>query len=539
MMTKTEKRILILLSMAQLILTLDSTVMNVSISTLVVDLNTTIGGVQSAITFYTLVMAAFMIAGAKIGDIIGRKKAFVIGLLIYGTGSAITALAPNINVLKLGWSLLEGLGAALIIPAMISLIASNFKAGASRVKAYGTLAAMAAVGAGIGPIVGGLLTTYASWRYAFAGEVLIVIYILLNRKVIVDSALGKEKPKLDWLGVGLIASSMVSIVQGILMAGTYGLLKARQDYVFNGQVLISEGGLSPTVWLVLTGLIILALFVAWQRYRERHQKYPLIHLSLFKNSVVNSGNGSIFATQFLLGGIMYALALFLQMQLQYDALSTGITMLPLSLMILVAASRGSVMSTKFAPRRIVQGGFTLIVLGTIWLGIKAGSTNSGWDLVPSMIFIGSGLGIIFSQLQNLVQSAVTTKDSAEASGLFATFQNLGMSFGTAMSGVILVAVLLTTSANLIGSNTTLNSQQKEQLNSAYEKQAQVVSDAQVEAALEGQPDNVSQAVLDINSEARQKSLSATFILMALMSGFGLLSTIKLPKDKPKKLTASV
>lgn len=538
-MTKTEKRILILLSMAQLILTLDSTVMNVSISTLVVDLNTTIGGVQSAITFYTLVMAAFMIAGAKIGDIIGRKKAFVIGLLIYGTGSAITALAPNITVLKIGWSLLEGLGAALIIPAMISLIASNFKAGASRVKAYGTLAAMAAVGAGIGPIVGGLLTTYASWRYAFAGEVLIVIYILINRKVIVDSVLGKVKPKLDWLGVGLIASSMVSIVQGILMAGTYGLFRARKDFVFNGQVLISEGSLSPTIWLVLVGLFILLLFIAWQRLRERQKKYPLIHLSLFKNAVVNSGNGSIFATQFLLGGIMYALALFLQMQLQYDALLTGITMLPLSLMILVTASRGSIMSTKFAPRRIVQGGFTLIVLGTIWLGIKAGSTNSGWDLVPSLIFIGSGLGIIFSQLQNLVQSAVTTKDSAEASGLFATFQNLGMSFGTAMSGVILVTVLLTTSANLINSNTTLNSQQKQQLNSAYEQQAQVVSDAQVETALEGQPANVSQTVVTINSEARQKSLSATFILMAIMSGFGLLSTIKLPKDKPKKIPAVV
>ncbi len=521
-----------MLSMAQLILTLDSTVMNVSISTLVVDLDTTIGGVQSAITFYTLVMAAFMIAGAKIGDIIGRKKAFVIGLLIYGTGSAITALAPNITVLKIGWSLLEGLGAALIIPAMISLIASNFKAGTARVKAYGTLAAMAAVGAGIGPIVGGLLTTYASWRYAFAGEVVIVIYILLNRKIIVDSVLDKVKPKLDWLGVGLIASSMVSIVQGILMAGTYGLFRARKDFVLNGKVLISEGSISPTIWLVLAGLFILVLFVGWQRYRESHKKYPLIHLSLFKNSVVNSGNGSIFATQFLLGGIMYSLALFLQMQLQYNALLTGITMLPLSLMILVTASRGSIMSSKYAPRRIVQFGFSLVVLGTIWLGIKAGATNSGWDLVPSLVFIGSGLGIIFSQLQNLVQSAVTTKDSAEASGLFATFQNLGMSFGTAMSGVILVAVLLTTSANLINSNTTLNSQQKQQLNAAYEQQAQVVSDAQVEAALQGQPANVSQAVVDINSEARQKSLSFTFILMAVMSGFGLLSTIKLPKDKP-------
>lgn len=531
-MKKVEKQILILLAMAQLILTLDTTVMNVSISTLVKDLNTTVSGVQSAITFYTLVMAAFMIAGAKIGDIIGRKKAFVLGLCIYGTGSAITALAPNITILKIGWSLLEGLGAALVIPAMISLIASNFDAGPKRVKAYGTVAAMAAVGAGIGPIVGGFLTTYASWRYAFAAEVVIVIYILLRRGIIIDSKLDKTRPKLDWLGVGLIASSMVLIVQGILFASSYGLLRARQDFVVQGQTLIQTGSLSPTVWFIAVGLIVLALFIGWEKYRESNNKFPLIHLSLFNNAVVNSGNGSIFATQFLLGGTMYALALFLQMQLGYDALQTGITMLPLSLMILVLASRGSVMVTKFAPRRIVQTGFVLVIAGTIWLGIKAGSTQTGWDLVPSLAFIGAGLGIIFSQLQSLVQSAVTTKDSAEASGLFATFQNLGMSFGTAISGVLLVSILLLASTNAINQNTTLDNTQKQQLQSAYSNQAQIASDEQVASATANQPENVSEAVIDINAQARQKSLSATFVLLAIISGFGLLCTINLPAGKP-------
>ncbi len=531
-MTKTEKQILILLAMAQLILTLDTTVMNVSISTLVVDLNTTISGVQSAITFYTLVMAAFMIAGAKVGDIIGRKKAFVIGLCIYGTGSAITALAPNITILKIGWSLLEGLGAALIIPAMISLIASNFGAGTRRVKAYGAVAAMGAVGAGIGPLIGGFLTTYASWRYAFAAEVVVVVYILLRKGIIVDSKLDKIKPKLDWLGVGLIAAGMALVVQGILYASTYGLLRARQDFSINGQVIINAGGISPTIWLILIGLITLGLFVLWERHRENKKLFPLIHLELFKNSVVNAGNGSIFATQFLLGGTMYALALFLQIELGYDAMKTGVTMLPLSLMILVLASRGSVMSTKFAPRKIVQVGFVLVLLGAILLGIRADSANSGWALVPSLAFIGSGLGIIFSQLQNLVQSAVTTKDSAEASGLFATFQNLGMSFGTAISGVLLIGTLLIASTNAINQNTTLNNAQKDQLKSAYSTQAQIVSNTQIEAATANQPAEVSQAVVDINAQARQKALSSTFILLAVLSGLGLLATIKLPANKP-------
>lgn len=533
-MNKNEKRILILLSMAQLILTLDSTVMNVSISALVKDLDTTISGVQGAITFYTLVMAAFMITGAKIGDIIGRKKTFIIGLIIYGIGSGITAIAPNIQVLKFGWSLLEGIGAALIIPAMISLIASNFKAGTARIKAYGTLAAMAAVGAGIGPIIGGLLTTYASWRYCFAGEVLIVAYVLFRRQLIVDAKLEGKRPKLDWLGAGLTALGMATMVQGILMASTYSVFRARTDFVVNNKVILEAGQISPSILLIIIGAIIMGGFVLWQRWREAKKLYPLVHLRLFMNKIVRSGLGTIFTQYFLLGGVMFALALFLQVQLQYDALKTGITMLPISLMILVMASRGSIMASKFAPRSIIRAGFGSMIIGTIWLGLRAGQSMSGWELVPTLALAGAGIGIISSQLQNLVQNSVTTKDSAETSGLMATFQNLGMSFGTAMSGVIMVSVLLFTSHNIISENSELNSTQKQQLTAAYEQQSQIVSNQQVEKQLTGQSPEVTQTVLDINSQVSEKSLSYTFILLALASGLGLLSTVNLPAKKPAK-----
>lgn len=322
-MKKAEKKVLILLATAQLILTLDSTVMNVSISTLVKDLNTTVSAVQSAIAFYTLVMAAFMIAGAKIGDVIGRKKAFVIGLIIYGTGSLITSLSPNIQVLKFGWSLLEGLGAALVVPAMIALIASNFEAGPRRVKAYGTLAAMAAVGAAIGPIVGGLLTTYASWRLVFAGEVLIVLYILINRAKIEDAPNPGKKPRLDWLGAGLTAAGMYTIVQGILLASTYGFFRARQAFELNGQTIIQPGQISPTVYFVGIGLFILGLFVAWEYWRDKSKRDVLVHLRLFAISTVQSGLGSMLTIYFLLGGVMYTLALFTQIELGYNALLSG------------------------------------------------------------------------------------------------------------------------------------------------------------------------------------------------------------------------
>lgn len=531
-MKKIEKQVLILLAMAQLILTLDSTVMNVSISTLVKDLNTTVTSVQSAIAFYTLVMAAFMIAGAKIGDVIGRKKAFVIGLIIYGTGSLITSISPNIQVLTFGWSFLEGIGAALVVPAMVALIASNFGPGPKRVKAYGTLAAMAAIGAAIGPIVGGLLTTYASWRLVFAGEVIIVIYVLLNHRKIKDAALDSKKPRLDWFGAGLTAAGMFTIVQGILLASTYGFFRARQAFVVGGQTLIQPGQISPTVWFVGIGVGILGLFVLWEAFRTKKHKDVLVHMRLFFNDTVQSGLGSIMTIYFLLGGVMYTLALYTQIELGYSALLSGITMLPLSIMILLLASRGPVMAAKFAPRYIIRVGFLSIFVGVILMGLVTTKATTAWPLVPGIAMCGVGVGIIMSQLQNLVQSAVSLKDSSETSGLMATFQNLGMSLGTALGGVLLIASLIGISTNLINQNTVLSASQKTQLTNEVNANAQIASNTQIEAATAGLPPEISQQVVDINAQARQESLSRVFILFGVMSLLGLLATVKLPHNKP-------
>jgi MFS family permease len=531
-MNRLEKTVLILLAMAQLILTLDSTVMNVSISTLVKDLNTTVSDVQSAIAFYTLVMAAFMIAGAKVGDVIGRKKAFIIGLIIYGTGSFITSIAPNIAVLKFGWSLLEGMGAALVVPAMISLIAGNFGAGPKRVKAYGMLAAMAAIGAAIGPIVGGLLTTYASWRLVFAGEVLIVLYILLRRAKIKDSPTKEKPPKLDWIGVGLNAAGMYLIVQGILLASTYGFFRTRQTFEFVGNIVLQPGQISPTILFVAVGAAVLGLFVAWEAWRTKRGRDVLVHLRLLANEVVQSGLGSILILYFLLGGVMYALALFTQIELGYSAILSGITMLPLSIMILLFASRGSAMALKFAPRYIIRAGFLAIILGAIVMGLTSTKATSGWSLAPGIALVGAGVGIIMSQLQNLVQSSVKLKDASETSGLMATFQNLGMSLGTAICGVLLIASLLGVSTQLINESTTLNSEQKTQLTNAFEQNAQIASNAQVEAATASLPPELSSEIVDINAQARQTSLSRVFVLLGIMGLLGLVATIKLPHNKP-------
>lgn len=532
-MNKIEKKILIMLAMAQFILTLDSTVMTVSISTLVVDLNTTVSGIQAAITFYTLVMAAFMIPGAKIGDMIGRKKAFMLGVVIYGTGSFITAISQGLPSLLFGWSLLEGLGAALMIPAMLSLIASNYPSGPKRVKAYATVAAIGAIGAAVGPIVGGLLTTYATWRLAFLGEVAVVIYILLKGKVIKDSALTEKVTSFDWVGTILSASGLSVLILGILQASKYGLFVARQPVIYGGQEIIPAGGVSPTVLLTILGFGLLAFFAAWQNRRKKHKQAALIDMSIFKNKIVRSGTGTIFFQLMLLGGVMYGLSLYLQMQLGYNAIQTGVTMLPLSAAILLLASRGSIMAGKFSSRTIVRVGFTSMLLGSAWLGYKANQNPDGLAFLPSLALFGAGMGMIASQLQNTVQNSVDEKSSAETSGLMSTFQFLGQSFGTAISGVLIVATFISVGTGLVAQNPDLNTAQKEQLTMAIETQPQILSDADVEKAVADLPPSTAQTVTDINAETRQAALSGMFVLLSVLSLFGLLATKNLPAKDPK------
>lgn len=529
-MSKRAKQLLLILAAAQFIFTLDSTVMNVSISTLVKDLNTTVTEIQSAIAFYSLVMAAFMVAGAKVGDIIGRKKAFIIGMIIYGTGSFITALAPNVQVLKFGWSLLEGLGAALAIPAMLSLIAGNYTVPKDRIKAYGTVAAMAGVAAGLGPIIGGFLTSYASWRYAFAAEVVIVIWILLRRGLIKDVKLDGPVVKLDVGGVILSVLGLGTMVQGILLASTYGLLVARQSFNFLGLFTLEAGQISPSIVFIGLGIVLLLCFAAWEGRRASQSKDMLVNLQLFQRPAVSGGTMTILAQQFVLGGMMYVMALYLQIQQGKSAFETGVILLPLSLMLLLAASQGSKLVPRFSPRQVIRTGYVLILIGVLAIAFRSLDSASDPTFLISLGIAGAGIGLVSSQLQNLVQSSVTKEQSSETSGLMATFQNLGMALGTAIAGVALTAIFIGSSSQLIQQNTVLTADQKQQVTTAVNQKAAIVSDQQLQATLSEVPADTAEQITNINKEARNKSLSYSFIVIALLGAFGLMATAQLPES---------
>ncbi|MGH3196485.1 MAG: MFS transporter [Streptosporangiaceae bacterium] len=362
--------VLLTLSSAQFLMTLDSSVMNVSIATVAKDVGTTVTGIQTAITFYTLVMASLMITGGKLGQILGRKRAFAIGCVIYGCGSLITALAPNLTVLLLGWSVLEGVGAALIMPAIVALVALNF-AQAERPRAYGLVASAGAIAVAAGPLIGGLFTTYLSWRWVFVGEVLMVP--------------PEQGARLDLVGTVLSALGLGLVVYGILRSGTWGFIQPKADAP-------RWLGLSPVIWLVLCGGVVLRLFLWWETHRLARGDAALIDPAMLRNRTLRGGLTSFFFQYFLQAGLFFAVPLFLSVALGLSAVATGVRLLPLSITLLLAAAGIPRVFPHASPRRVVRIGFLALFAGIVIL-VAALDSGAGPEIVTwPMLLAGFGVG---------------------------------------------------------------------------------------------------------------------------------------------------
>ena len=532
-LTPNKTLFLVVVALAQFIIIVDSTFMSVSISTLVVDLNTSVTAVQTAIALYTLVMASLMIAGAKIGDIFGRRKIFFVGLTIYATGTLIASLSPNIVTFILGWSFMEGIGAALMLPAMVALIAGNYPAGIERTKAYAVLAMVGSSAAAIGPIVGGIFTTYLSWRLAFFSELFVVAFIVLNRQIIKDAIYQGKAPSFDFKGFILTVTGFVSLVGGIILASYYGILYARTDVVVAGQTIITAGQLSPTVWLVLTGLSILTIFYFYEKSRLDKKLSVLIDVRLFTQRIVVAGSFTMFAQYLATASIIYSLALYLQMGLGYNAIQNGLTLLPLSIAVVIAALFGSkVLASRIAPRWVVMAGFGFMTLGAASMGLTARNATSGIDFALGIFLIGLGVGLIASQNQNLVISSVPNKFSSEISGVLNTCLNIGSSMGTALAGAIIITSFIFNFTTQVDGSTAFTDGQKTQINTAVNQQAQIVSNAAFESLVVTVPQPQQTDLVNINSQARQTALTRIYIVIGGIGIMGILASLLIPKTKP-------
>jgi len=517
---------LVALAGAQFIMVLDQSVMNVSISQLVADFDTTVTTIQAVITLYCLVMAMLMLAGAKIGDIIGRKRAFVIGLVIYACGSALTAAAPTVAVLALGWSILEGVGAALVLPAMAALIAGNYE-GHDRKGAYAIIGGVAGAGIAIGPILGGWATTELSWRVVFVGEVIIVLGILAMTPFVHDAVRDGAKPRFDLLGAILSAVGLGAVVLGTLQASTWGWLKPKDSP-------IEPFGFSLTFFVVAAGGALLWAFVRWQRHREATGTDPLVHLDLFKIPPVRSGLIGMLSQNLILMGVFFTVPLYLQMVLGLDALETGIKMLPVSVMMFIAAAAGSRLSGRFPVRSIVRAGLVITGLASITLLATIDPELNERGFAIAMGALGLGMGLLASQLGNVVQSSVDASGRSEAGGLQYTGQQLGSSLGIALIGAVVLTGLTSVFLSNVESDPAINDKVASQVSVAVGTGIDFVSTDQIEVAAQeaGLSEAETTALVGDYQDAQLQSLKLGLLLAAFLALGSLVFTRDLPRTVP-------
>ncbi|MFB7993687.1 MFS transporter [Streptomyces sp. NPDC056002] len=525
----TGRLVLLTLAAGQFLMALDSSVMNVSIATVAEDVGTTVTGIQGAITAYTLVMAMFMIPGGKVGALIGRKRAFMIGCCVYGCGSLTTSLAPNLPVLLLGWALLEGLGAALILPAIVALVAGNFTT-ERRPAAYGLVAAAAAVAIAVGPLVGGLATTYFSWRWVFAGEVVVVLGILVLARPIADAPVG-ERTRIDLVGCVLSALGLGIFVYGVLRSDEWGWFQPKPGAP-------SWLGISLVVWLALAGLLLIWLFLRWEARLVKQRKEPLIDPALLQNKQLTGGLTMFFFQYFLQMGVFFVVPLYLSIALGLSALETGARLLPLSLTLLAAAILIPRFFPDVSPRRVVRLGILALLAGAVVL-MAALDAGAGAEIVTlPLLLIGLGMGALASQLGSVTVSAVPQAKSAEVGGVQNAVTNLGASLGTALAGSILIAALTASFLTSIEQNPAIPADVKSQTSVELQSGAPFLSDAQLTTALDasGTSTEVSRAALDANREARLDGLRAALAILALTALLAMFFTSRIPTAQPRSAT---
>jgi EmrB/QacA subfamily drug resistance transporter len=503
---KSSQRLAILLSMAMFVLVVDTSLMNVSISYVVHDLHTTVSGVQSAIALEALVSAAFILIGSKVGDLIGRKRAYVIGLLGYGIGALSMALAQGLTAIIIFWAIVGGLGASLMLPAMQSLIHGNFE-GAAQKRAYAQVGAAAAIAAAVGPLLGGFITTYLSWRVAFLLEDLVIVIVLSGIKLIHDVPYTGDR-HIDVVGALLSAVGMGGIVLGILVWQEGG------EYV-GALIVLGALGVGGLVW--------------WLRRRKDEGKPVLIDPDLFKSQPFRLGITGQVCQQIALGGLMIALPIYLQMVFEYNALEAGLSLAPLSLTMFATALVAGRKAGNRRPSNLIRAGFLLLTVGAVALIPIVPRATSGWYLVIPLIVAGCGMGLMVSQLNNYTLAPISEERVSEAAGVNSAGGSFGLSFGLAFAGAILLATLSVAFTKQADASTVLTAPQKNQVSKELEHDAQVMSNTQLQKQIADEPKATQEEILDINTDSRHIALQVALLIPILAGVGGLLNSFRMTR----------
>ncbi len=504
--------LMILLAAAMFVLVVDTSLMNVSISAVVHDLGTTVSGVQSAIALEALVSAAFILISSKIGDLIGRKRAYTIGLLAYAVGALAMTLTQTLLPVLIFWAVLGGLGASLLLPAMQSLIHGNFD-GPDKARAYAMVGAAAGIAAAVGPLLGGFITTYATWRLGFALEVVIIVVVLIGLRLIKDAPFTGDR-SIDAVGAVFSVVAMGGTVLGILIW--------------------QEGGERVLAFLAV-GVASFAALAWWLVRRKRAGRTPLIDPTLFQSKNYQSGVIGQLLQQVTLGGTMIALPIFLQMVLEYNAMQSGLSIAPLSLSMFAVALVAGRRFGDQRPAAIIRLGFLLTTVGMVIILPLVPRIDAGWWLTIPLIIAGCGLGLLVSQLNNYTLAPISGERISEAAGVNSAAGNFGLSFGLALAGALMLGTLSITFTNMANASTVLPEDQKAHVAQVLNEDAELMSNTALTAQLEGQPQAIQDEIIRINTEARPIALQVALLVPVLAGVLGFLISLRmmrLPDIKP-------
>ncbi|HEX5728611.1 MFS transporter [Microbacterium sp.] len=501
--TKFNGRLAILLAMAMFVLVFDTSLMNVSISAVVADLDTTASGVQGAIALEALVSAAFILIGGKTGDLIGRKRAYILGLLGYAVGAVAMTLAQDLIAVIIFWAFVGGLGASLLLPSMQSLIHGNFQ-GDHQKRVYALVGASAAIAAAVGPLLGGFITTFLSWRVGFLLEAVIIAIVLAGIGLVKDVRFTGDR-SIDLVGSALSVIGMGGVVLGILVW--------------------QEGG--GYVGLIIgLGVVALGGLVFWLNSRKKRGKPTLIDPTLFASKPFRAGVSGQLLQQIALGGTMIVLPLYLQMVLEYNALQAGLSIAPLSLsMFAVALIAGRI--AKGRPANLIMWGFVLTVIGLVVIVPLVPIADSGWYLTVPLLISGCGLGLLVSQLNNYTLSPITDERVSEAAGVNSAAGSFGLSFGLAFAGAIMLATLAAGFTALADSSSVLTPEQQQQISTVLEEDAELMSNTGLEELLADESPEVSAEIIRINTQARHLALQVALLIPILAGLAGILNGFRM------------
>ncbi len=521
--------LVMVLSLALAIIIIDTTLLNVSLSTIIKELNSNIQEIQWVITLYSLIIAALTITGGRLGDIFGRKRMFVLGAIIFAIGSFVASISTNAAGMILGEAVIEGIGAVLMLPATASLLISNYK-GHDRAIAFGIWGGIAAASSAIGPVIGGFLTTNYSWRWGFRINVVVGALVVLGSFIIKEFRDTEEKPGIDWMGVLLSALGMLFVTFGIIEASTYGWWQAKSVFMLGDTAINIIPGISITVPSIILGLVLIVVFILWEKRQERLKLTPLVSLELFKNKRFTAGLITTLVMALGQTGLIFALPVFFQTVRGLDAFHTGLALLPLSISLLFAAPISASLSRKFYPKTLIVVGLIVNALAYVVLVLTINVNATPADFIPGLVLFGAGFGMIISVINNITLSAVSVQEAGEASGVNNTARQLGATLGSAIIGSVLLTTLTTSLIGGVNSSQVIPSAFKDQVSKTITEQSSSIEfggptqfSNQIPAAITTEITNIShQASVDGNKAALELGL--------LFSLAAILAAMRLPKE---------